>query len=918
MPDKNTILLVDDTPESLARLTEILTSAGFQVRPADSGELALAAIELQHPELILLDIHLPGIGGFEVCRRLQAGEATRHIPIIFITAATEIQERLEGFRHGAADYICKPFQPEECLARLRTHLELSRLNGLLKKQTVALEQANTRLQLELTERQQAEEARWESERRYKNLVESVTSYIYRVTVKDGKAVETSHGSGCITVTGYRSEDYLADPNLWYQMIFSEDREMVMAQAQRLIAGEMAPLLEHRIVHKNGDIIWVRNTPVLHFDQKGQFVSYDGLIENITARKQAEEKLKQLQGRLELILNSTWEAILGLDLHGAITFANPAARQLLGFETQEMMGRNSHFLFHAKKPDGSHHPEEECPILTSIKADTFLAVTEDVFWRKDDVGIRVEYTCSPSTLEGRRMGGVLTFWDITQRKEAEEAFKSLVSYAPMGIYIAQDSKFVMVNPGLEAITGYRAEELLGKETLLLVTPEDKEKVRKTAIGLLKMEVLVPYEFRFIAKNGETRWVMETVASTLYKKKRAVLGYCIDVTPLKQLEGRLVQAQKMEAIGTLAGGIAHDFNNILWAIMGFTELTLHSIPEGSREHHNLQQVLKASERARDLVNQILAFSRKTAQERKPLQLASIVKEAIKLLRATIPTTIGIRTNITDPFAIVLADPTQIHQVIMNLCTNATHVMKEKGGILEVNLEECSPDHNFLTKQCDLAPGHYVMLTVRDTGQGIEPQILGRIFEPFFTTKGVGEGTGMGLAVVHGIVKSHDGDITVSSQPGEGTTFTIFLPKIVREEKSTAEVLTPIPTGRGRILVIDDESMLVNLIKEMLESLGYEAIARNSSLEALQIFRSQPEKFDLVITDQTMPQMTGMELSQEFRRIRPDMPIILCTGFSETISEEKIKAVGINELLMKPIVMRNLAEAVRKVLDNKDHCC
>jgi CheY-like chemotaxis protein len=257
-------------------------------------------------------------------------------------------------------------------------------------------------------------------------------------------------------------------------------------------------------------------------------------------------------------------------------------------------------------------------------------------------------------------------------------------------------------------------------------------------------------------------------------------------------------------------------------------------------------------------------------------------------------------------------------MNLCTNATHVMKEKGGILEVNLEECSPDHNFLTKQCDLAPGHYVMLTVRDTGQGIEPQILGRIFEPFFTTKGVGEGTGMGLAVVHGIVKSHDGDITVSSQPGEGTTFTIFLPKIVREEKSTAEVLTPIPTGRGRILVIDDESMLVNLIKEMLESLGYEAIARNSSLEALQIFRSQPEKFDLVITDQTMPQMTGMELSQEFRRIRPDMPIILCTGFSETISEEKIKAVGINELLMKPIVMRNLAEAVRKVLDNKDHCC
>jgi signal transduction histidine kinase/CheY-like chemotaxis protein len=404
-----------------------------------------------------------------------------------------------------------------------------------------------------------------------------------------------------------------------------------------------------------------------------------------------------------------------------------------------------------------------------------------------------------------------------------------------------------------------------------------------------------------------------------KVRGSVAAFLDITERKRadeerakLQEQLAQAHKMEAIGTLAGGIAHDFNNILWAIMGYTELTMGSIPGGSKEHRNLQQILIASERARDLVNQILAFSRKAAQERKPLQLSLIVKETLKLLRATIPTTIDLKQEIASPNAMVLADSTQIHQLIMNLCTNSTQAMREKGDTLKIGLEEKDLDEDGLLEHPDLSPGPYVILIISDNGPGIAPEIIDRIFDPFFTTKEVGEGTGMGLAVVYGIVKSHGGGISVYSQPEAGTTFTVLLPKILNPESESKEVDTSIPQGCGHLLVIDDEKMLVDLTKKMLERLGYEVTASNSSLEALKIFQAQPDKFDLVITDQTMPHMTGMQLARQLRRIRPDIPIILCTGYSETVSEEKVIATGINKLLMKPVIMRRLAEAAREALE------
>ena len=382
--------------------------------------------------------------------------------------------------------------------------------------------------------------------------------------------------------------------------------------------------------------------------------------------------------------------------------------------------------------------------------------------------------------------------------------------------------------------------------------------------------------------------------------------------RRLEAQLLQAQKMESIGTLAGGIAHDFNNILGIILGNTELAMGDVPEWDSARRNLEEVYKVCLRGRDLVRQMLAFSRRNEQERYPVKIGQTVKESLKLLRSTIPTTIDIRQNISTESDLVRADATQIDQVILNLCVNAAYAMSDKGGTLEIGLEGIELGEKGATRYHELEPGRYVRLRVRDTGHGIKPEVMERIFDPYFTTKGVGEGTGMGLSLVHGIVKSHGGAVTVDSTPGKGATFDVFLPVVEGAPAPKADRVDETPTGTETILFVDDEKGMVDTVKPILERFGYEVHARTSSIEALEAFRAVPGRFDLVITDQTMPNMTGAELAKALLQIRPDIPIILCTGFSELISEEKARNMGIRAFVMKPIVMSQIARTVREVLD------
>jgi PAS domain S-box-containing protein len=382
---------------------------------------------------------------------------------------------------------------------------------------------------------------------------------------------------------------------------------------------------------------------------------------------------------------------------------------------------------------------------------------------------------------------------------------------------------------------------------------------------------------------------------------------------QQDAQRRQAQKMEAIGVLAGGIAHDFNNILSAILGYTDLAVREVTPGGPADQCLQEVLTAGRRAQSLVLQILTFSRASEPERIPVQLCLIVKEALKLLRASLPTTIDIRQDIEHDDGAVLADPTQMHQVLMNLCANAEYAMRDTGGILEVRLDTVELDTSAVAHYAELIPGSYVRLTIRDTGHGIPPEVASRVFEPFFTTKGVGQGTGMGLAVVHGIVTSHGGAIRLQSIPGQGTTCEVYLPRLDMVVDDTTRD-DSLPVGKGVILFIDDEEAIARVGQRMLERLGYQAVIRTSSLAALETFRQTPQHFDLIITDQTMPHLTGEALAYELRRIRPDIPIILCTGFSHTIDAEKAQAQGIDVFLMKPLVARDLGLAIQHVLEQR----
>jgi signal transduction histidine kinase/ActR/RegA family two-component response regulator len=406
------------------------------------------------------------------------------------------------------------------------------------------------------------------------------------------------------------------------------------------------------------------------------------------------------------------------------------------------------------------------------------------------------------------------------------------------------------------------------------------------------------------------------SIVIKNKNAIPQYiattAIDLTVQKKLEEQLQQALKMESIGTLAGGIAHDFNNILFPIVGYAEMLLMDTPEDSPVRESLNQIYTSALRAKSLVKQILTFSRQESGELILMKMQPIVKEALKLIRSTIPTTIEIIQDINPDCGVIKADPTQIHQIVMNLATNAYHAMEETGGELKVSLKQVElGEYDIITP--DMTPGFYACLTVADTGVGMDKNLTDKIFDPFFTTKAIGKGTGMGLSVVHGIVISMNGAIQVYSEPGKGTQFHVYFPieKKSFEEKNT-QAKEPIQGGTEQILLVDDEEAILSMEKRMLERLGYQVTSRTSSLEALEAFHDSPDKFDLVITDMAMPNMPGDKLSVELTKIRPDIPILLCTGFSETMSEEKATSLGIKGFLLKPIVMKDLAQKIREVLD------
>jgi DNA-binding response OmpR family regulator/signal transduction histidine kinase len=689
------ILIVDDIIENLHLMTEMLNLRGYSVSSAPDGPTALMIAEAEPPDLILLDILMPNMDGYEVCRLLKSGEKTSQIPVIFLSALNDTEDKVKGFQVGGVDFITKPFHYQEVTARIDIHLKLRNFQRQLETQVL---QRTAELMRE-------------------NNLNARLAIISAELLSAG--YDITHIAG-----------------------------RILAAAKELTDSSMGYISE--INPKTKELILFATIPPPCETERRQLIFPMG----------QDGKYKGLWG---YSLNT-----------GEAFYSN----------------------------DPKNHPGSKGVPEGHIPIERFLS--------------------SPVFSEGKLTGQI-----------------ALAN--PLKDYTDADLSAVQRLSNLYALAIQRYQHEREKENL-------KQQLQKT--------------------------------------------------------------QRLEALGTLAGGIAHDFNNILFPILGYAEMMLADIPEGSDLRFGTEQILKGVHRAKELVKQILTFCRQTEQKFQLLRIHLVIKEALKLIGISLPSTIQICQNIRD-CGMVIADPTQIHQMAMNLITNAFHAMEEKGGTLTVSLEQVWLKPEDIAEP-DMSPGDYICLTVADTGIGMDNAVMEQIFDPYFTTKAPGKGTGLGLAVVHGIVKNCYGGIRVFSEPGKGSEFKIYLP---RSEYSDPAAETqphkPPPGGTEHILIVDDELPTLKMLKQMLERLGYQVSIRASSVEALEAFKLRPDCFDLMITDFTMPNLNGLGLAKEILSVRPEIPIIMYSGFSEQMDAVMAKASGIREYLMKPVIVSELAAAIRRAL-------
>ncbi len=710
------------------------------------------------------------------------------------------------------------------------------------------------------------------------------------------------------VTGYSMEELFSRPI--FDFIHPDDHENTLREINKQLEGFKILNFENRYLCKDGSskIFEWRATPA----EGGRLFA---VARDITERKKAEEELRESEALFKAVFNNAGIGISISDKDMNLSMVNNRMAEMFGVSKDELIEESF---------EGLIPPEDLAPGRERLKSffegEKDLYRIEKRYNRKDGSILWVDLSISPiKDKDGNNVASIGMMADITDRKQSEEAlrdseerYRMMFDHAGVGILVvdAETGRNIAFNREAYEMLGYTRNEFAGHRFSTLESARQPQEILDHFKSIIEKGSDI-FERNFVARNGEIRSFLVSSVPIKISGRYAIQSICVDITDRKALENQLQQASKMESIGTLAGGIAHDFNNLLAPIMLNTEMVMEDLPPDDPLQHNMKEIYQASERARNLVKQILTIARKRSEKRIPLKSSPIVKDALNFLRSTIPSTIDIRYNTNAEKDTVLADPTQLNQIVMNLCTNAAHAMREKGGSLEVTLDNKIIRPEEINDLAALKPGKYLRIAVRDTGTGIPTDVMGRIFEPYFTTKATGEGTGLGLAIIHSIIKNYGGAIKFESKAGRGTVFYVYLPLTETEISGDDKINSEMPKGTERILLVDDEKSVADITHKILGRLGYKVTSRTSSIEALEVFSNNPEAFDLVITDMTMPDMTGETLAREIMAINPEIPVILCTGFSDKIDEATAKEIGISAFVLKPIIMSEIANTIRKVL-------
>ena len=897
------LVAIDDHQENLTILQGVLDEylPEYEFMSSVDPYEGLEIIKKELPDGIILDMQMPELNGIELCRKVKENEATSHIPIILITShSTTSKLRIEGLSAGADDFISRPIDNTELVARIKVLMRIKRVEDELRSVNLNLDRTVQKKTQELIN----------SEERYRSLFENSKDAIC-FTNPQGQFIDINNAA--IELFAYSREELLKmDVITLYEN--KEDKKRLRDEIE---SNGFVKDFEVKVRRKDGLLLDCLVTSSA-CKSKSETI-YEHILRDITELKKAENALRESQNKYQMLVDNSYDIVYSVNPDGIITFISPQISRF-GYTPEEVTAKYySDFIPSEQKEKVVDNFER------GLKHDTSLPST---FQWKGKEGNRFWVEVVGKTVSdtaGNVISQIGVMRDVTERVKIDEILSKWAHIfentgSGIGVFMADTETLDMINPAFSRIHGYKTDELIGKPLRDLFTTGSQADVMDQ-LRILRKEGHVVFESDNIKENGAVFPAFIDITSV--RDADGKIMYCVlhvqDISDRKRaekerakLEGQLYQAQKMEAVGTLAAGIAHDFNNILEAILLNTEFVQSNITTDAINTEMLQDVVTSVDRARKLVQQILTFSRQTEVSKRPVKLSPVIKEVLKFMKASLPSSLNISHRLRTENDMVLADPMQIHQVLVNLCNNSAFAMKKLGGDLTIAVDEVFFDHTTVDSRFHMLQGRYVELLVHDSGEGIEDSEMERIFEPFYTTKNVNEGTGLGLSVVYGIVKNHNGEILVDSSPGKGTNITIYLPQYSGETVTETIHFNALVGGVERILVVDDEVTLVKILNSILTDLGYKVTAVTDSLEALHVFEKSPDSFDLVITDLTMPNMDGAVLSDRMVKINSDVPIILCTGFHELADLESKEYANIKTVIKKPISTAILSKVIREILD------